>query len=144
MGKDSIREVFLIAEESQDEDKIIIFATNGNIKLLCEAETIYVDGTFQTCPSLFYQVFTIHAFKNGKQFPLIYALLPDKTQAMYIRAFELVKQRATSLHISVDPEIVLADFELAIKQAVELCFPTTDFGGCYFHFSQALMRNSKQ
>ena len=56
----------MIAEDGQGEEKIIIFATDRNVTLLCEAETIYVDGTFETCPRLFYQVFTIHAFKNGK------------------------------------------------------------------------------
>ena len=66
-----------MAEDGQGEDRVIMFATDANIKLLCKAQTIYVDGTFQTCPSLFYQVFTIHAFKNGRQFPLVYALLPN-------------------------------------------------------------------
>ena len=65
-------EDFLMAEDGQEEDKVIVFATDANIKLLCEAQTIYVDGTFQTCPSLFYQVFTIHTFKNGRQFTLFF------------------------------------------------------------------------
>ena len=115
---------------------MIMFATDANIKLLCEAQTIYVDGTFQTCSSLFYQVFIIHAFKNGRQFPLVYALLPNKSRATYVKAFDLVKQKAHSF----EPQITLSDVELAIKQAVELSFPTTDFRGCYYHFSQALMR----
>ena len=133
-------EDFLMVEDGQGEDRVIMFATDANIKLLCEAQTIYVDGTFQTCPSLFYQVFTIDAFKNGRQFPLVYALLPNKSRATYVRAFELVKQKAHSLYVSHEPQIILSDFELAIKQAVELSFPTTDFRGCYYHFSQALMR----
>ncbi len=129
-------EDFLIVEHGE-EDKIIIFATDTNMKLLCEAETIYIDGTL-TCPRLFYQIFTMHAFKNGKQFPLVYCLLPNKTQATYVKTFELMKDKAVSL--SVDPEIVLGDFEQAIKQAVDLCFLSAEFRGCYFHFSQALMR----
>ena len=57
-----------------------------------------------------------------------------------MRVLELVKQKADSLQVSLEPQIVLSDFELAIKQAVELSFPTTDFRGCYYHFSQALIR----
>lgn len=34
----------------------------------------------------------------------------------------------------------MAEFELAIKQAIELIFPFTEFRGHYFHFSQALMK----
>ena len=99
-----------------------------------------MDGTFQTCPRLFYQIFTIHAFKNGKQFPLVYSLLPNKSRDTYVRLFDVVKQKAISLHENFEPDIILSDFELAIKQAVELSFPVTEFRGCYYHFSQALMR----
>ena len=133
-------EEFLIAEDGQGEQKIIICATDRNVILLCETKTIYVDGTFETCPRLFYQAFKIHAFKNEKQFMLGYCLLPEKTRATYVRMFKLVKEKAVSLSLSLDPEIVLGDFEQAIKQAVDLCFLTAEFMGCYFHFSQALMR----
>ena len=34
--------------EDGDDNYIIIFATDENVKLLAEAETIYVDGTFCT------------------------------------------------------------------------------------------------
>ena len=43
-------EDFLMAEDGEGEDRLVIFATEVNIKLLCEAQTIYVDGTFQTLP----------------------------------------------------------------------------------------------
>ena len=100
---------------------------------------IYVDGTFQTCP-LFYQIFSLHGFKNEKQFPLVYALLPDNTHQTYSRLLELIKQKTVSLGFNLAPSRFLGDFELAIKQAVDLRFPLADFKGCYFHFSQALMR----
>ena len=60
---------FLMTEDGDDK-RIIIFATDDNIKHLAEADTVFVDGTFYTCPQLFYQIFTLHAFKNGQQFPL--------------------------------------------------------------------------
>ena len=67
-------------------------------------------------------------------------MLSDKIRTTYVRTFELVKEKAVSLSLSLDPKIVLSDFEQAIKQAVDLCFLTAEFKGCYFHFSQALMR----
>ena len=84
--------------------------------------------------------FLCHGFKNGKQFPLVYALLPDKSRQTYSRLLELVKRKTVSLELNLSPSKFLGDFELAIKQAVDLCFPLADFKGCYFHFSQALMR----
>ena len=53
-------------------DGVFMFSTNANIVIIAEASTLYMDGTFQICPRLFYQVFTIHAFKHGQQFPLVY------------------------------------------------------------------------
>ena len=50
-------------------DGVFMFSTNANIALIAEVSTLYMDGTFQICPRLFYQVFTIHAFKHRQQFP---------------------------------------------------------------------------
>ena len=75
---------FLFAEQGNEEDKIIIFKTADNIRYLSNADRIYMDGTFQTCPNLFYQIFTCHAFKHGKQFPYMYCLLPGKSRNIYL------------------------------------------------------------
>ena len=61
----------------------------------------------------------------------------------YVRTFELVNEKAVSLSLSLDPEIVFGDFEQAIKQALDLSFLTAEFRGYYFHFSQALMRTEQ-
>ena len=76
-----------------------------------------------------------HAFKNGRQFPLVYCLLPGKSHAVYLRALEIIKQKKSE---DLAPAEVLTDFELAIIQAVELTFPTTEVKGCFYHFAQAL------
>ncbi len=77
---------FLLAEDG-DDDKNVIFATDDNLKLLAEAESVFVDGTFHTCPEVFYQIFTVHAFKSGQQFPLAYCLLPGNSREAYQRTF---------------------------------------------------------
>ena len=53
---------FFLAD-SGEENKIVIFATEKNLQMLSEADTIFMDGTFHTCPQLFYQNFTVHAFR---------------------------------------------------------------------------------
>ena len=57
---------------------VCMFSTNANLTLITEAPSLYMDESFQICPCLFYQVFTIPVFKHGKQFPLVYFLLPGK------------------------------------------------------------------
>ena len=62
----------------QDEDNlqvdmfITVFATVGNLYHLGRAETWYGDATFSVCPSLFYQLYTIHAEVHGQIVPLVF------------------------------------------------------------------------
>ena len=59
----------------QQEGDVYIFAATESLHLLAAAEAIYIDGTLEICPWLFYQVFTINAFVHGQQFPLVHGLL---------------------------------------------------------------------
>ena len=83
----------------------------------------------------------VHAFINGKQFPLVYCLLPGKSCAIYQRTLEIIECKAEELGLELRPDEVLTDFELATIQGIELAFPTTEVKGCLFHFSQALNPN---
>ena len=55
-------ENFVLANDGLD-DKIVIFGAVNSLRHLAEAETFFMDGTFSVCPSLFYQLFTIHIMK---------------------------------------------------------------------------------
>ncbi len=86
---------------------IICFGTEDNLKLLCGSEEMYLDGTFNVSPALFLQLFTIHAFIQGKQFPLIYALLPNKAAATYVRLFRALKDLSAEKEIALTPKVHL-------------------------------------
>ena len=117
-----------------------MFTTESNLQVLSEANTLYCDGTFSVCPRLFFQLFTIHSFSHGKQFPLVYFLLPNKTRETYNMAFLLLKESCQNYHISLDPPEVKTGFELALVQSIHISFPNASFRGCYYHFSQAIWR----
>ena len=125
-------ERFLMTGDGEGNDKIIIFSTAANLKHLSQSDKIYVDGTFQTCPKLFYQIFTLHSMKHGKQFQFAYCLVPGKSHGIYLRAFELVKQKSRTLECIMSPAEILTDFELAIIKAIELTFPSSQVNGCFF------------
>ena len=58
-------EKFLIVDKMiTRRQRIIIFASNDQLKVLFNAEEILMDGTFSTCPKMFDQVYTIHAIKH--------------------------------------------------------------------------------
>ena len=122
-------ENFLLRDDG-DSNKILIFGTQENLLKLSELDTIYVDGTFSTCPSLFRQLFTINGFVGGQQFPLVYGFLPTKSRADYNRFFAIVKEEMQNSGLILQPSAVMADFKLALIQAVELQFPSTRILGC--------------
>ena len=96
----------------------------------------YGDGTFKTVPHLFYQFYTLHGIQVKNSIPLLYALLPDKTEATYVRLLQQVKQ----LQPDVYPETFMTDFESAIVSAIRQEFPTAKNRGCFFHFTQCIFR----
>ena len=43
--------------------RILLFASSEQLKMLSNADSILMDGTFSTFPKMFDQVYTIHAIK---------------------------------------------------------------------------------
>jgi hypothetical protein len=64
---------------------MLIFSTINNLTHLAAANTIFCDGTFYPCPSLFHQIYTVHAMVDGSMYPLVFALLPGKDEVIYTR-----------------------------------------------------------
>jgi hypothetical protein len=46
------------------DNRILLFATNEQLKTLFSCSRIVMDGTFAGCPSHFHQVYSIHGIKN--------------------------------------------------------------------------------
>ena len=61
------------------KSEYLIFATDANLRTLAECETIFMDGTFNSAPKLFKQLYSIHGLYQGHFVPLVYATLPDKS-----------------------------------------------------------------
>ena len=45
------------------DNNMLVLGTSENLSKLADLDTIYVDGTFATCPSLYCQLFTIKTSK---------------------------------------------------------------------------------
>ena len=89
-------------------------------------------------------MFTVHVLFYGHTFPMAYCLLPNKQRQSYNRAFLHLKDKAVAMGLSLDPLVVVSDFELAMVQAAAMSFPThttvaattilcKPFGGRYGH-----------
>lgn len=131
-------EPFLLVNDA--EKNIILFSTISNLKYLGSSKTIFVDGTFKSSPTLFTQLFTIHAFKHCTYIPLVFCLLPDKKQENYEAVFRHLRCKMAELEIEFEPEVLFADFEIAIHNAVSTTLPNCMIKGCRFHLAQSWWR----
>ena len=93
---------FVLANDGED-DRLIIFGTVHNLRLLCQSDTIYMDGTFKTAPEMFAQVYSIHICYLGTMLPMAIALLPGKTRQTYSRFLRLVSEAATRYGMQFQP-----------------------------------------
>jgi hypothetical protein len=130
---------FILANDGED-DRLIIFGTVHNLRLLCQSDTIYMDGTFKMAPEMFSQVYSIHICYLGTMLPMAIALLPAKTQQTYSRFLRLVSEAAMRYGMQFQPHTVCIDFESAMIAAVQEVLNNARIRGCLFHFSQALWR----
>ena len=78
-------EAFLLEDSTVPKTgkRYLVFTTNKNIEILNSYGNWFIDGIFKSCPDNLYQVYTVHCFVDGTNFPGIYALLPDKRKETY-------------------------------------------------------------
>jgi hypothetical protein len=130
----------------QDNDwGVVVFATERHLNDLQRCSTIYIDGTFKSCPRPFAQFVTIHGKLLGRVLPFVMALMTGKTIGQYRQLLAAVKEgvRRASGH-RFRPRAVVCDFEQAIFAAVQTDLPQTEIQACYFHFCQSMWRKIQE
>jgi hypothetical protein len=134
-------EIILPTDSNKD---LLMFTTVSNLRCLSECTTLYIDGTFKTCPALYSQLLTIHGLYKGHVVPLVYSLLSDKTSATYYSVFNHLRNRLSQIGLTLNPEFIVSDFEAGFIEAVRLQFPQAKHLGCHFHFGQAVWRKVQE
>lgn len=119
-----------------------------------------IDGTFRTVPSCGYkQLLVVHYhfvdhvsslilvlwnfMQNNislslQTYPFMYILMTKKSRAAYKHMFQFIDTNIFKFQASVWH----TDYEAALRKALEFVFPNTSLKGCWFHYCQALRRNS--
>lgn len=127
-----------------ENTKLVVFTCETNIRELCRAPQIYMDGTFSYCTKFFYQLFSIHGLKNGHYVPYMFCLLENKQSKTYENLFHKIKSKIQSIYsLQFEPKEVFVDFEKAIHVAIKNIWPNTQIYGCRFHLHQAWYRKIK-
>ncbi|KAI5640248.1 MULE transposase domain-containing protein [Phthorimaea operculella] len=140
---------FLVCECEIDADKkIILFSSLVSRKAMkrcvLQNKMCFGDGTFGVVPKPFFQLFTIFADVNScvsttNVLPMIYALLPDKTEATYLTLFTAIRDV-----LGIEIKIYKCDYELAQINAFRTVFPHAKISGCYFHYTRAIWRKAEE
>jgi len=125
-------------EDTQDGDRVLVFTTTDNLNIMRKNLDWLVDGTFSIAPKIYTQLFSFHASYFGKNLPLVYCLLPDKTKKTYVKMFKLL-----SYHLDVAPDSINYDFEKGIHSAIRTKWTLCQICGCFFHLSQSWLRRLK-
>ncbi|KAH9629666.1 hypothetical protein HF086_009002 [Spodoptera exigua] len=88
------------------------------------------------------QLYSIHAHneKSKSVTPIIFSLLPDKSQETYAILLRLIK----SVFPVWKPLKVTMDYEKAAMNAVAKVYNGIEIKGCYFHYNRCLFRKAKQ
>ena len=129
--------LFLVFDSGiEDSKRILVFATENGLNDIEKSTLWACDGTFKTCPTLWYQLITIHASIQNKLFPRIFSLLRDKTPATYTRLFSALQM----LPPNCAPSTCVMDFEKGLHSSFTSVFLDSAIAGCLFHLGQSCWR----
>ena len=100
--------------------------------------TFLGDGTFDSVPPLFTQMYTIHVMHCDTSFPIAFALMEDKTARAYEIVFNALKNSMVVIRT------FMGDFERGSRNAIKIVCAGVLLKGCWFHYTQAIMRRVKK
>ena len=126
---------FLCADRFIRNKRLMLFATDKQLEMLFSSDWIFLDGTFDSCPSQFKQIYTIHCLKFQQSefriirkfrfmfcyldFPCVIALLSGKSFDVYMNLFSELEHHAERLNLEFNPQHVMSDFEMSLIKAVK-------------------------
>jgi hypothetical protein len=108
--------------DSGDQDRMRIFATDEQLRTLADATVWHIGATFSPSPTVFHQLCTIWIQLDSALVTCVYALLPNKSQAMYEAFLRVVIDECQARNLIATPERVVTDLEIAVANAVTAVF----------------------
>ncbi|CAG5093259.1 Protein of unknown function, partial [Cotesia congregata] len=127
----------------------IYFYDKEFVELLCPfTGVILIDATFDAVPHVkdnsnmqFLSILAKITFNgHSKAFPVFWVIMSNKAEECYLKAFNYFASQFPTFQ----PTTCLTDHELAMRNAVKKIYPDIINRTCYFHYSQALIKNAKE
>lgn len=57
---------YMIREKSSYGGRLMVFASDEQLKVLLQSDVLFADGTFKVTPKLFEQLYIIHGLQHGE------------------------------------------------------------------------------
>ncbi|CAN8004683.1 unnamed protein product, partial [Ixodes hexagonus] len=116
------------------------------LRLLCQSDTLLMDGNFAMAPRLFLQLYILHVPLGETAVPVVYAFMENKTQDSYEELLNAVVAAAeATTETSPNPGLVITVFETAAVNSARAVFgEDVTTRGCYFHFRQSTWRKIQE
>jgi len=107
------------------------------LRHLAAADIIFCNGTFYTCPSLFHQLYTIHAM-----YPLVFGLLRGKDQTIYIRFLQPYQRPVQT----AEPSFTITDSMHRLRDCHKQRshYPGVTIKGSFFHYTQCIWSKTQK
>ena len=80
-----------------------------------------------------------HCFLPQEMHACGFVLMPDRLKKSYVQVCKALRDNSTGY--TMNPALILSDFEIGAMNAFKEVFPKTIIKGCHFHFTQAIWRN---
>ena len=125
--------------------QIVILANNTMLKQLSGTSQWFIDATFKVAPKNFLQILDIVVYIPHINifFPACYAIMTHKSEESYSLLFSNLKIIAQSLKFLLNPQMIMCDFEIALRNSLKKTFPEAKISGCYFHYTKCLYDKAK-
>ena len=135
---------YIIAEDKNEG--ILIFGTLELAKEFSNSIFKSADATFKICPKMFYQVLIFLAMVGGVYVTCMFAVMPNKTGNSYKKVFSMIFETFTNFGLDTEwrNHYFMMDFEIAMRNGVRSIFPNIRLIGCYFHFSQQIVKRMRK
>ena len=88
----------------KDPNRMLLFSTTENLRILSQGAAIMADGTFKSVPRLFTQLYTLHSFLVKRSVQLVYCVLSSKTRFDYNRVLNQLDIRCAQDNIHLNPQ----------------------------------------
>ena len=135
-------------QDNNQIEKIIILSCNFQLNLLNDINILFMDGTFNTCPRSFYQIFNVIGYiaKKDVIFPVMVCLVNAKTERIYDNVFNEFQKliKYANLKIDFSKIKIMSDFELPLRKSIINNFKESELMGCYFHYIENLYAYMKK